>query len=371
VRLLADPASLDQAGQALDRGAGGQVGEVVFHLAGGAALAHQPDLFAGQVDAAAHRLAVGHLRGFWASVARDPTPATSFLLGRPPDTGAWRKAYNEASALHAVLFGRPGLFQPRLAVGASMGVVPGLYDLEPLRERLPGLLDFDRLNNGETRLGVAATDVVTGERVVFDTARGARIGPEHLAASCALLPVFAPVEIEGRLLGDGGHAANTPLDLVLDDPEAGDLLCFVVELFALQGRRPRTLAASAARAADLAFRAQTRRILEGREREHRLRALVRRLAARLPPELCDDPEVASILAEAENGGARSATVLCLGHRAAPDQARPGDAFDFSPATLADRWEAGARGMREALQRFRASPGNARPARGLVVHEVDA
>ena len=64
-------------------------------------------------------------------------------------------------------------------------------------------------------------------------------------------------------------------------------------------------------------------------------------------------------------------MLCLGHRAAPDQARPGDAFDFSPTTLADRWEAGARGMREALQRFRASPGNASPVRGLVVHEVDA
>jgi NTE family protein len=310
---------------------------------------------------------VERLRVFWESVARDPTPATSFLLGPPPDVGAWRKAYNEASAFQAMLLGRPGLFRPRLAVGATMGVVPALYDLEPLRERLPELLDFDRLNGGETRLGVAATDVVSGERVVFDTARGARIGPEHLAASCALLPVFAPVEIEGRLLGDGGLAANTPLDVVLDDPEAGDLLCFVVELFALQGRRPRTLAASAARAADLAFGGQTRRILEGREREHRLRALVRRLAERLPPELREDPEVASILAEAE-AGARRATVLCVGHRAAPDQARPGDAFDFSPATLADRWEAGARGMREALRRIRTE----RPAdRGLVVHEVDA
>ena len=61
-------------------------------------------------------------------------------------------------------------------------------------------------------------------------------------------------------------------------------------------------------------------------------------------------------------------MLCVGYRAAPDQARPGDAFDFSPATLADRWEAGARGMREALRRFEPSSG---AARGLVVHEVDA
>jgi NTE family protein len=315
---------------------------------------------------------VERLRRFWESVARDPTPATSFLLGPPPAEGAWRKAYNEASALQSMLFGRPGLFRPRLAVAEGMGAAPSLYDLEPMRERLPDLLDFDRLNNGETRLGVTATDVVSGERVVFDTARGARIGPEHLVASCALLPLFAPVEIEGRLLGDGGLAANAPLDVVLDEPGGGDLLCFVVELFALRGRRPETLAASVGRATDLAFGGQTRRILEGREREHRLRALVGRLAERLPPELRDEPEIASALAEAERGGPRSATVLCVGYRAAPDQARPGAAFDFSPATLADRWEAGARGMREALRRFGDPSGAARPAaRGLVVHEVDA
>jgi NTE family protein len=218
---------------------------------------------------------------------------------------------------------------------------------------------------------VAATDVVGGERVVFDTARGdARIGPEHIAASCALLPIFAPVEIEGRSLGDGGLAANAPVDLVLDEPDAGDVLCFVVELFALRGRRPDTLAASLARATDLAFGSQTRRILEGREREHRLRSLIGRLADRLPPELRDDPEVAPVVAEAEAGGSpRSATVLCVGYRAAPDRARPGDAFDFSPATLADRWDAGARGMREALRRFGTAP---RPGpHGLAVHEVEA
>jgi NTE family protein len=267
-----------------------------------------------------------------------------------------------------MLLGQPGLFRPRLAVGKGMGVAPALHDLQPLRERLPELLNFDRLNDGETRLTVAATDVLSGERVVFDTARGgARIGPEHLAASCALLPIFAPVEIEGRLLGDGGLSANAPVDLVLDEPGGGDLLCFLVELFVLRGRRPDTLAASVSRATDLAFGSQTRRILEGRQREHRLRALVGRLAERLPPELRGDPEVASILAE--DGGARSATVLCVGYRASPDQARPGDAFDFSPATLADRWDAGARGMREALRRSETAPSSG--PRGLAVHEVEA
>jgi len=209
---------------------------------------------------------VERLRRFWDSVAADPMPATSFLLGPPPAAGVRRRAYNQLGALQTLLFGRPGLFRPRLMPGPKAGEAPALYDLEPLCGRLREFVDFGRLNGGEIRLSVVATDVVSGERVVFDTAHGARIGPEHVVASCALLPLCAPVEVEGRMLGDGGLAANTPLDLVLDEPGVGDVLCFVVELFALRGMRPDTLAASLARATDLAFGGQTRRILEGRER---------------------------------------------------------------------------------------------------------
>ena len=41
---------------------------------------------------------------------------------------------------------------------------------------------------------------------------GARIAPEHLVASCGYLPDFPPLDIEGRLLGDGGLVSNTPVD---------------------------------------------------------------------------------------------------------------------------------------------------------------
>jgi NTE family protein len=91
----------------------------------------------------------------------------------------------------------------------------------------------------------------------------------------------------------------------------------------------------------------------------------------LPPDARDDPEVASIFAEVASGGASSATVLCLGYRAAPDEAGPGKMFDFSPATIADRWETGARAMREALRVSGASNASvpAATAASLVVHEV--
>jgi NTE family protein len=309
------------------------------------------------------------LRRFWEASALDPMPATTFLLGPPPASGAWRRAYNEAAALQTLLFGRTGLFRPRLLQGAPIGQTPALYDLAPLIRHLRDLVDFDRLNGGEVRVSIVTTDVVSGERVVFDTARGARIGPEHLAASSALLPLFAPVEVEGRLLGDGGLASNLPLDLVLDEPGTADLQCVLVELFAPGGSRPDTLGAALSRAGDLAFGNQTRRLIEGRAREHRLRAALGELATRLPPALRQDPGIAPLLA-AGGDGTRRVTLLCLRYRAGLDEAGPGKVFDFSPATLANRWEAGAKGMQEALRRLGTPDQAAVLAPGLLLHEVD-
>jgi len=226
-----------------------------------------------------------------------------------------------------------------------------LFDLQPLRDRLTGIIDFGLLNSGAIRLSLCCTDVITGDRVVFDTGRGDRIGMDHIVASCALLPVFAPVEVEGRLLADGGLAASTPLDLVLDDNPDREMLCFVVELFARQGSRPHTLAASASRAGDLAFGNQTRRILEGRQREYALRSLIGRLAAHLPAEVRDNAAVAAILAE---GRTDRATVA---YRAELEEAGLFKVFDFSRATLADRWQAGEAAMRKAVATIRTGRGD--------------
>lgn len=313
---------------------------------------------------------VERLRQFWENVSGDSYPAASFWsfwLGTP-SAGPWRQALNEKSALDTLLLGRPQLFRPRLLPGPQAGArdVRALFDLQPLKEHLLKLVDWDRLNAGEVRLSVSCTDVVSGDRVAFDTGHGDRIGVEHVLGSCALLPVFAPVEVEGRLLADGGLGANAPLDLVLDeDADAGpdrETLCLVVELFARQGSRPRTLAASANRAADLAFGNQTRRILEGREREYRLRGLIAELAELVPEEVRADPDVASILAE----GRRSrTTVATVAYRGGLDEAGLFKPFDFSRATLADRWRAGEAAMREAVAAAGTAPGEARPALAVV------
>lgn len=309
---------------------------------------------------------VEKLRKFWAANVTDPLPFSSFWFGQPV-SGARRATYNQAGVLETLLLGRPTLFRPRLAPGPRAGAedVSALYDLDPLRQRLGEFVDFDILNGGGVRLSIATIDVVSGERIVFDTADG-RVGPEHVVASCALLPVFAPVEVGGRLLGDGGLGANMPLDLILDAAGPGELVCFAVELFAREGRRPQTMAAALNRAGDLAFGNQTRRILEGRQREYRLRALIGRLAASLPPEMRADPDIAPILSEGRSGECR---LFQLSYRAAPDEAGVAKLFDFSRATIGDRWREGGGDMQRALRELDDSA-DRRPT-GLAVHEVPA
>jgi NTE family protein len=186
-----------------------------------------------------------------------------------------------------------------------------------MRERLQALIDFERLNRGPVRLTVATTDVESGNIVLFDTAKGDGIGPDHLLATCGFLPEFAPVEIGGRLLGDGGLSANAPVEPVLE--EMFDGIVFVIDLFARDGARPRDFARALARKNDLLFANQT---------YLRLR-LFERQAAR-------------------NGQGKFPRVFYLSYRAPPEEADSEKPFDYSPRALRRRREAGMADMAEAL-----------------------
>jgi NTE family protein len=210
---------------------------------------------------------------------------------------------------------------------------------------------------------VTTTDAETGETATFDTERGDRIRPDHLLASCGLFPDFAPTEIGGRMLADGGFAANAPVEAVLSDAGSEDMLCFVVDLFSARGQRPRTLEDAASRQWELLFGNQTREKLNRMEHEHRLRQALHRLAAQLGPEFEPDADIAPLLAGDAPG---SVHVLHLAYRPKAYEAGPEKAFDFSQSTLGDRWRAGVSDMEEAI-RLAASGLEARP--GFFVHEV--
>jgi len=275
---------------------------------------------------------VERLRALW--------DQTEQLASYNPSDLLWPQDYlrhieNWTSAIRTRLVGSPGHFRPRVV--APWERFTSLYDLSPLRSRLLKLIDFGLLNGGTVRLSVATTDVETGDLVMFDTTKGDRIEVDHLLASCGYLPEFAPVEISGRLLGDGGLSANAPIEALLEHPPGQPLTCFVIDLFARDGSRPADLETAVARKSDLMFANQSWQRLEAYCREQRLRG--------------DLAEHAESPREGRTGSrkeAYAATIYHLSYR--PDHSEAGSerTFDYSSRSVASRWEAGALDMKEAL-----------------------
>ncbi|SCY50194.1 patatin-like phospholipase family protein [Microvirga guangxiensis] len=261
---------------------------------------------------------VPRLREFWEQAKIH----SGFALTRG---SSMRHAYNEAHTALTLLIGRPGLFGHRFPGMLSM--LPwmpsdvALYDHRPLQQTLERLIDFKRLNRGNIRFTAGSVDLETGEEVFFDTAHD-EIAPEHLLATTAIVPVFAPVEIGGRLLCDPGFTNNLPMDAALATPPVEDTLYIAVDLISLKAPRPRSLDASAERANDLIFASASRRSIEALQREYALHGRI-------------DPD------------GSSATLLHLAYQSGSDE-RAAKAFDYSPASLQDRWAAGIRDMEHAL-----------------------
>ena len=154
---------------------------------------------------------VDRLREFWDLVSSGPTQRL------PAWWGGDRATLNQWSAAAVAMFGVPGFFEPRRTPALLMGGAAPLlsyYDTSPLKSTLERLVDFDRINHCETRFSVGAVNVRTGNSLYFDNTVQ-RIGPEHIMASGALPPGFAPVHIDGEDYWDGGIVSNTPLQYVL------------------------------------------------------------------------------------------------------------------------------------------------------------
>jgi NTE family protein len=278
--------------------------------------------------------AIGRLRQFWTE------GGPPRIAPREPWTGGLLNHFwNWTSAIEARLFGVPGHFQPRFVL-SPFEQFSSIYDLAPMRSRIEKLVDFERVNAGDIRVSVATTDLETGDTVLFDTGRGDHIGIEHLMASCGYLPEFAPVEIDGRLLGDGGLSANAPIEPVLEEVAEGARLVFVVDLFARDGARPKTLEDALERKNDLLFGNQTFLRLRTFQRQHELhRRSTRELRMGRSNVTADEEHV------------ESATIFYLSYRAALEEAGSEKSFDYSRHSLERRWQSGRLDMKEALRQL--------------------
>lgn len=130
----------------------------------------------------------------------------SMFADRPPreELSLRRKSDDLRLSIPFELGMREGqLRAPRAAVGST-----GLENmLKGLTDGMPNSIAFDQL---PIPFRAVATDLVTGEAVVFDRGELAAV----MRASMSVPAAFAPVEIGGRLLVDGGLVDNLPIDVV-------------------------------------------------------------------------------------------------------------------------------------------------------------
>ncbi|MDB5512814.1 MAG: patatin [Enterovirga sp.] len=94
-------------------------------------------------------------------------------------------------------------------------------DINPLRDVLDDLVDFDRLRASEVKLFVSATNVWTGKGRIFETRE---LKVEHVMASACLPTVFKAVEVDGEPYWDGGYMGNPALYPVFYAATSDDIL---------------------------------------------------------------------------------------------------------------------------------------------------
>ncbi|WP_394791086.1 patatin-like phospholipase family protein [Rhodoferax sp.] len=297
-------------------------------------------------------LRVPRLKEFWGNV--------SSQLVAPPPPAQWgiqaREFFNESSAAMVSMLGAPGFFKPRVPAAQyqPQGTLAalGIYDTEPLRATLLQLVDFDRINrqcpDGNVRLSVGAVNVGSGNFAYFDSADGKQdkpLGPQHIMASGALPPGFAPVEIDGEFYWDGGLVSNTPLQYVIDQPAAEDMLVFQVDLFSARGRMPRNLSEVAERAKDIQFASRTRFNTDLVAMQQKLASAAQKLAKKLPPKFADDPDLKQLL---NAGSAAAVTIVHMIHRSKHYETQSKD-YEFSRATVREHWAAGRADVERTLR----------------------
>jgi NTE family protein len=276
----------------------------------------------------AHRLE--RLREFWAHLE------TRLL-------GPW-------SSLAPLLAGVPGFYYPNPAavwgVDAKVGIEQAsLYSVDPLKKLLPDLVDFNLVNSGKPRFTLGLVGVRSGQIRYFDS-RKETIGLEHVLGSSAIPPSFPAVRIEGESYWDGGIYSNTPVEVVFNDSPRRDSIVFTVQIWHSRGLEPQSIAQVFMRQKDILFGSRSTSQIVPQAQLHHMRHIVRELVDMLPEERRNAPEVQEL---AGWGCATTMHLIEINAEAIDGETNARD-YDFSPAAIHARWEAGYADTRRIIAR---------------------
>jgi NTE family protein len=102
------------------------------------------------------------------------------------------------------------------------------FNLNPMRDVLTQVVDFDAVHASPIHLFVSATDVLKGRERVFTRTE---LGIDAVLASCALPQLFQAVEVDGEPYWDGGYLGNPPLWPLYYEDTPNDILIVMVNPF--------------------------------------------------------------------------------------------------------------------------------------------
>lgn len=126
------------------------------------------------------------------------------------------------------------------------------FDLNPLRDLLNRLVDFEQLRvRSPFKLFVGTTQANTGKLRVF---REGELSVDVMLASACLPKIHHSVEIDGEPYWDGGYAANPAVFPLFYDCDSRDVLLVLLSPLKREGT-PSTMEEIESRIAELAFSA--------------------------------------------------------------------------------------------------------------------
>ncbi|MCD8504339.1 MAG: patatin-like phospholipase family protein [Burkholderiaceae bacterium] len=251
---------------------------------------------------------VERLHDFWETICMPPIIPTSIISGHKDLMAQlmspWgdmlesmgHVMFNSMAAMSALVNGQEGFFKPRpMAPGGGAPDTTSFYDTTPMIATLERFADFDRINSGETRVSLGATNVASGNFVYFDSTE-IKLTPKHFIASGSLPPGFPATEIDGEYYWDGGCVSNTPLEYVLGVTPRRDTLVFQVDLWSSAGSLPTDIFQVNERQKDIQYSSRTRTITNTVHMAQTMRRVLQDTVDRIPASVkAADPWFDSML----------------------------------------------------------------------------
>ncbi len=314
------------------------------------------------------------LRGFWNLITHDDVVPQVKLFEHPfwpqdfTNFDELQRAFHHSiNAWQTLIFGQTGFFTPRPLPPSSQmkrdTAGSSWYDTAPLKASLEYFVDFDLINAKKMHFSVGAVNVANGNFRYFDNMTE-RICVEHVMASGALPPAFAPVKIGHDYYWDGGVVSNTPLEYLFDQDKRQDTLAFQIDLWSAKGRLPHNLLEVNLREKDIRYSSKTRHGTDKAIQEQKLRQTVYKLLEKLPKDFSSDAEL-KILREFSCTKVMNIIHLIYQSRAFESQAKD---YEFSRQAMQDHWQAGLDDTRETLsQPSRLNRPSAEV--GIVTHDI--